>query len=98
MRRWPVVSYAPHGWNWSFGIVSAVAGDHVAPWSKLWLTITSELVLALYGSAGAGRVLLRMSAHTAARCAPLVGSAARLNWSPLRKTESWYVCRPKANG
>src|SRR5713226_595037 len=74
----PFLSYAPHGMNWSPAIASAAGADHVLPRSKDWLTITSELVFATYGSLGAGVALLRMSDQTTARCFALVGSAAML--------------------
>src|SRR5215472_12640650 len=53
--------------NWSPGSSSAVGADQVAPPSTDWLTITSEFVVAVYGSLGAGVVLSRMSDQTTAR-------------------------------
>src|SRR5437879_3098860 len=100
--------------NWSPASANATGfADQVFPRSNDWLTTTSELVFALYGSgfaggvllgvawygAGwAGVVLLRMSDHTTARCAASLGSAAILPAAQLRNTLSWYVCRPKAIG
>ena len=60
--------------NWSPGAASAKGADQVRPPSKDWLTMTSEFVVAAYGSVGAGRGLLRMSDQTTARCA---GSSGR---------------------
>src|SRR5215831_8207592 len=84
--------------NWSPFTFRAAGDDHVWPRSNDWLTMTSELVFALYGLVGAGSVLLRMSDQTTARCDALVGSAAMLPAAQVRKTLSWYVCRPRAIG
>jgi hypothetical protein len=89
MRRRPEVSYAPHGWNWSPDAWMATGADQCAPWSKDWLTTTSELVWAAYGLVGAGSVLLRMSDHTTARWPALVGSAVMLPAAQERNTLSW---------
>src|SRR5262245_16261150 len=84
--------------NWSPARVSATGGDQVRPRSNDWLTMTSEFVFALYGLIGAGSTLFRMSDHTTARCAALVGSAAMLPAAQVRNTLSWYVAWPKATG
>src|SRR5436309_5551989 len=88
IRSRPDVSNTLHGMNWSPRSVNATGADHVAPWSNDWLTITSEFVLAEYGSLGAGSWLFRMSDQTTARCAAFVGSAAMLPAAQLRKTLS----------
>src|SRR5947207_2291974 len=74
--------------NWSPASFSAVGADHVAPRSNDWLTITSEFVLAVYGSLGAGVALSRMSDQTTARWAALAGSAAMALPSPQAATYS----------
>ena len=58
IRSRPDVSNTLHGMNWSPRSVNATGADHVAPWSNDWLTITSEFVLAEYGSLGAGSWIL----------------------------------------
>jgi hypothetical protein len=50
---------------------------------------TSEFVLAVYGSLGAGVALSRMSDQTTARWAGFFGSAAMLPAAQVRKTLSW---------
>ena len=66
--------------------------------SNDWLTTTSELVRATYGSVGAGVELLRMSDQTTARCAGSVGSAVMLPNAQLRNRLLWYVWLPNASG
>ena len=64
--------------NWSPGSASAEGDAQVAPRSKDWLAITSEFVLAVYGSLGAGVTLSRMSDQTTARWAGLALGAGGL--------------------
>jgi len=89
IRSVPLASYAPHGIHWSFGSPSAAGADQVRPLSNDWLTTTSELVTAAYGSCGAGVTLFRMSDQTTARCAGFVGSAVMLPAAHVRKMLSW---------
>src|SRR5207237_8960682 len=99
MRRTSLSPYAPQGMNSAPASFSAAGGAvHVRPRSNDWLTMTSEFVVAAYGLPGAGSTLFRMSDHTTARCAALVGSAVMLPAAQVRNRLSWYVCRPNATG